>query len=180
MKISLLFRFLFCAFIATGMSVSVSAQDALGRIIAAKVQGRVQKIAADGTTTPLKNGEQLTQKDTVITEKGASTVLVFGNGSTVRIGAESRLEIETFTMDNPNQPIADFSALKEEPSRSQTVLNLSYGEMVGEVKKLNRYSRHDLPDRLQAFSGRQSVLHDLHERRCGGDERCRGYRGHPR
>ncbi|HEX2862165.1 MAG TPA: FecR domain-containing protein, partial [Lacunisphaera sp.] len=137
MKISALFRFLFCAFVATGLSVAASAQESLGRIVAAKVQGPVQRIAADGTTTPLRNGDALTQKDSVATGKGASVVLVFENGSTVRIGAESRLEIETFTMDPLDQAIADFSSLKEEPSRSQTVLNLSYGEMVGEVKKLN-------------------------------------------
>jgi hypothetical protein len=137
MKISVLFRFLFCAFLATGASVGLVAQDSPGRIIAAKVQGAVQKIAVDGTVAPLKNGESLTQKDTVVTGKGASVVLVFENGSTVRIGAESRLEVETFTMDPLDRPIADLSALKQEPSRSQTVLNLSYGEMVGEVKKLN-------------------------------------------
>jgi hypothetical protein len=157
MKISALFRFLFCGFVATGISVGAWGQEALGRIVAAKVQGPVQKIAADGTTTPLKNGESLTQKDTVATGKGASAVLVFENGSTVRIGAESRLEIETFTMDPLDRPIADLSALKEEPSNSRTVLNLSYGEMVGEVKKLNSSSSYSIKTPVGAAGIRGTI-----------------------
>ncbi len=137
MKISTLLRFLSCAFVASALSLAAHAQTELGSIKAARVQGEVLKLAADGTSAPLKDGDLLTEKDTVTTGKGASVVLVFGNASTVRLGAESRLAIDEFKMDPLDEPLSDISSRTTEPNRSKTALNLSYGEMVGEVKKLN-------------------------------------------
>lgn len=137
MKISTVLRFLCCAFVASALSLTALAQTELGSIKAARVQGEVLKLAADGTSAPLKDGDLVTEADTVTTGKGASVVLVFGNGSSVRLGADSRLAIEEFKMDPLDQPISNPAALTEEPNRSKTTLNLSYGEMVGDVKKLN-------------------------------------------
>ena len=137
MKISTLLRFLSCAFVASALSLAAHAQTELGNIQAARVQGEVLKLAADGTSVPLKDGDLLTEKDTVTTGKGASVVLIFGNASTVRLGSESRLAIDEFKMDPLDEPLGDISSRTTEPNRSKTALNLSYGEMVGEVKKLN-------------------------------------------
>ena len=137
MKISTLLRFLSCAFVASALSLAANAQTELGNIQAARVQGEVLKLAADGTSVPLKDGDLLTEKDTVTTGKGASVVLIFGNASTVRLGSESRLAIDEFKMDPLDEPLGDISSRTTEPNRSKTALNLSYGEMVGEVKKLN-------------------------------------------
>ncbi|HEY8993087.1 MAG TPA: FecR family protein [Lacunisphaera sp.] len=157
MKIPALFRYLFCAFVAAALSVSASAQTAAGQIKAAKVQGEVLKITAAGATAPLKDGDALTESDTVTTGKGASVVLVFMNGSSVRVGSDSRLAVEEFKMDPLAQPLSNPTALKAEPSKSKTTLNLSYGEMVGDVKKLNSSSTYSIKTPVGAAGIRGTI-----------------------
>lgn len=157
MKISTLLRFLSCAFVASALSLAAHAQTELGSIKAARVQGEVLKLAADGTSAPLKDGDLVTEADTVTTGKGASVVLVFGNGSSVRLGADSRLAIEEFKMDPLAAPINNPSALTEEPTRSRTSLNLSYGEMVGDVKKLNASSNYSIKTPVGAAGIRGTI-----------------------
>lgn len=133
---SALLRFFLCGFVATALSLAAQAQTQAGQIVAAKVEGQVMKLAADGSTTPVKNGDKLTETDTVTTAKESGVVLVFMNGSSVKLGAESRLSIDEFKMDPLGEDL-EVAKLKAEPSVSKTSLNLSYGEMVGDVKKLN-------------------------------------------
>ncbi len=157
MKISTVLRFLCCAFVASALSLTALAQTELGNIKAARVQGEVIKLAADGSTAPLKDGDLVTETDTVTTGKGASVVLVFSNGSSVRLGAESRLAIEEFKMDPLDEPISNPSALTQEPNKSKTTLNLSYGEMVGDVKKLNTSSSYSIKTPVGAAGIRGTI-----------------------
>lgn len=157
MKISTLLRFLSCAFVATALSLNAVAQTALGQIRAARVQGEVQKISDGGQAVALKDGDLVVQSDSVATGKGASVVLVFQNGSSVRLGPDSRLKIEDFLMDPLDEPISNPSALKEEPSKSKTTLNLSYGEMVGDVKKLNSSSSYSIKTPVGAAGIRGTI-----------------------
>jgi hypothetical protein len=72
----------------------------------------------------------------VNTDKNSSVVLVFSNGATMNLAQETSLAIDEFTQD----PFADeisVAQLTAEPSASRTRLNLSRGELVGNVKKLN-------------------------------------------
>lgn len=156
MKISMFTRFLFCAFVAIALSLTAVAQTASGQIKAAKVEGLVTKISANGTSTPLKSGDSLTETDAVVTGKGASVVMVFANGSSVKVGSESRLSVDEFKMD----PLAEdikFSELKAEPAVSQTKLNLAYGEMVGDVKKLNKSSSYSIKTPVGAAGIRGTI-----------------------
>jgi hypothetical protein len=156
MKISTLLRFLSCAFVATALSVNVFGQTELGRIKAARVQGEVKKLNASAES-PLKDGDDVVQTDTIVTGKGASVVLVFANGSSVRLGSESRLSIDQFLMDPLDAPITNPGALKEEPSKSKTTLNLTYGEMVGDVKKLNSSSSYSIKTPVGAAGIRGTI-----------------------
>ncbi|MDI1249722.1 MAG: FecR domain-containing protein, partial [Lacunisphaera sp.] len=135
MKISVL-RLVLCAALALGLSLSAAAQSDLGKIIAARVEGDVQKVLSDQSSVPLNNGDQLLETQTVKTGKSSSVVLVFENGSSVKLGAESSLAIDEFKID-PLGETVDMGTLKAEPTVSKTSLNLAYGEMVGDVKKLN-------------------------------------------
>lgn len=156
MKIPALHRFLLCAFVATALSLSARAQTQAGQILAAKVEGEVLKVALDGTTTPLTNGEKLTESDTVTTGKNSGVVLVFMNGSSVKLGPDSRLNITQFKMD----PLADdveVGKLQAEPSVSQTTLDLTYGEMVGDVKKLNTSSSYTIKTPVGAAGIRGTI-----------------------
>ncbi len=136
MKITAL-RFIFCAFAAVALALSAAAQTAPGAIKAVKVIGQVTKESADGKTEPLKNGGSLTESDTVITGKASSVVLVFMNGTSVKLAPDTKLAISTFKMD-PSDDDIKVSELTKEPSVSKTQLNLAYGEIVGNVKTLNK------------------------------------------
>lgn len=156
MKIFALHRFLFVAFVATALSLSAHAQTQVGRILVAKVEGHVLKVLADGSTAAVSAGGDLTEKDTITTGKDSSVVLVFMNGSSVKLGPESRLAIDEFKMD-PLADDLDVSALKAEPTVSKTTLNLSYGEMVGDVKKLNTASNYSIKTPVGAAGIRGTI-----------------------
>lgn len=107
-----------------------------GQIKAVRVVGQVLVTRApDQAPAALQNNAVLVQGDIVTTAKNASVVLVFSNGSTVNLGPESRLAIDEFLQD-PFGAEIKVGDLKEEPSRSRTKLNLTYGELVGSVKPL--------------------------------------------
>lgn len=156
MKIPAL-RFLFCALFAVALCVTSRAQTQIGQIKAARVENQVFKVLADGTTSPVKNGDLLTEKDVIGTAKGASVVLVFMNGSSVKLGSDSRLAIDEFKMD----PLAEdlhTGGLKAEPTVSKTTLNLTYGELVGDVKKLNTSSTYSIKTPVGAAGIRGTIF----------------------
>jgi hypothetical protein len=123
--------------------LGASAQTKAGAIKAVRLEGQVMKLLANGTQAPLHEGESLTEHDTLVTGDGASVVLVFMNGSSARLGANTQLAIEEFKMDPLEQPIA-VANLAAEPTVSRTTLNLVRGEMVGNVKKLNSSSSYNI------------------------------------
>jgi hypothetical protein len=142
MKISAL-RFLFCAALAAVFALNASAQTQLGRIKAARVTGEVTKVSPGGQTVRVDNSTELTESDVITTGKESSVVLVFENASTVRIGADSRLEVKQFKIDPLAEEI-DLATAKKEPTKSITELDLTYGELVGDVKKLNSSSTYSI------------------------------------
>lgn len=128
----LLFAFV-CAFAA-----EVSAQGTqAGRIVLARVTGQVTlTLKSDGTTRAAVNNEQIAEGYVVTTAPEASVVLVFSNGATVNLRGDSVLDIESFLQDpfSEDFKIAEATA---EPSTSTTRLNLTRGEMIGNVKRLD-------------------------------------------
>lgn len=135
MKFTVL-RFAFCALVAITLSLNALAQTAAGVIKAARVTGDVQKISG-GETVALKNGDTLTESDSVKTGANGGVVLVFMNGSTIKLGPTSLLRIDEFKMD-PLAENINIAALTAEPTVSKTRLELTEGELVGNVKTLNR------------------------------------------
>ena len=138
---------MFCALALFGLSrasaqLGTSAPGSMvaGVIKAANVRGDVRKISlSDQSESALQNGDTLRQDHAVVTKGPASSaVLVFANGSTVRVGGDSRLEIKEFMMDPLQADVASVAALTNELTASRTQLRLEFGEMVGNVKTLNR------------------------------------------
>lgn len=142
MKVRLSAAFLL-GVIAMGLTLSALAQGAQqpqtavpGKILAVRVVGEVSAVrGVDKATVTLKNNDPVTQGDVVVTGANSSVVLVFSNGSTVSLAQNSRLSVDEFLQDPFGQDIkvADLTA---EPSTSHTKLSLTYGELVGNVKKL--------------------------------------------
>jgi hypothetical protein len=108
-----------------------------GQIVAARVQGHVVAVSkTDNSTRALHDGDKVTDQTTIITSPGANVILVFSNGATVNVAADSTLDIETFEQD-PFAEDIKMSDLKQETGTSTTRLNLTKGELVGKVVHLN-------------------------------------------
>lgn len=109
-----------------------------GQIVAQRVTGSVTVVSlADNTTVALQNGDTLRQGSAVRTAKGASAVLVFSNGATVNVGADTEVAIDQFLQD-PFSDQVKVAELKEEPTTSTTKLKLTHGEIVGHVRHLHQ------------------------------------------
>ena len=109
-----------------------------GRILVVRVAGEVFAVnPSDGLRFPVRNGTLLVEGQTITTGPGASVLFVLSNGATVSLGADSVLALEQFSQ----QPFAQaftMSAAVAEPSMSSTRLNLVRGELISDVKKLNK------------------------------------------
>jgi hypothetical protein len=132
--------FFWSSALAQAPATPAPASMVVGVIKAANVRGTVSKVnLVDKSESPLRNGEVLIQDHAIVTGAGdSSVILVFANGSTVKVGNESRLEIKEFLMDPLQADIPNVAALTNEPTASRTNLRLEFGEMVGNVKTLNR------------------------------------------
>jgi hypothetical protein len=85
----------------------------------------------------LVRGASVGQNQIVNTGPNSSVVLVFANGATVNLGADSQLVIDEFSQD-PFTTAIKVSELTEEPTSSKTRLNLMRGELLSNVKTLHR------------------------------------------
>ena len=123
---------------------TIQAQIKAARVVKqVTVTGQAVVTHAQGSEVKLKSNDSLAAGDVVTTLDDSSVVLVFSNGSTVTIGQNSKVSVDTFTQD-PFAADVNLSQAKEEPSPSHTKLNLAYGELVGNVKHLNNASTFDI------------------------------------
>jgi ferric-dicitrate binding protein FerR (iron transport regulator) len=108
-----------------------------GQIVAARVLGTVTSILKPGAGgVALRDGDSVDEDSTIVTETGASVILVFSNGATVDLAGDSRLKISEFIQD-PFSSDLKASAIKQETGTSVTRLYLTKGELVGRVAHLN-------------------------------------------
>lgn len=108
----------------------------VGQIKAARVTGSV-KLRINDQVTSLASGDLVPEAATVVTEKDSSVVLVFSNGATTQLGAETELSIQEYRQAPLSQQY-NLADAEEEPTTSRTSLDLKKGELVGVVKKLKQ------------------------------------------
>ena len=120
-------------------TTALQAQATLpGRIVLARVNPEVTVTnKATGETKVATNAMEIAQNYTVTTGKAGSVVLVFSNGSTINLKNDSVLDIEQYLQDPLEREFNPETATNE-PTVSNTKLNLTRGELVGNVKKLNK------------------------------------------
>ncbi len=109
-----------------------------GTIKVARVTGEVYAVDhATGLKTRLSTSSLVSQGQAVETGANANVILVLSNGAIVNVKANSVLEVSEFTQN----PFSDNFQVREamhEPSISTTHLMLRQGEIISQVKKLNR------------------------------------------
>ncbi|MBI5768610.1 MAG: hypothetical protein HZA93_12500 [Verrucomicrobia bacterium] len=105
------------------------------QIVAAQVKGEVE-MRVGSELRALKTSEVVPQGARVLTGADSSAVLVFSNGVTLSLAAETELAIEQFLQD-PFSAATTVAGAKQEPTVSKTLLNLFRGEIVGQTPQLN-------------------------------------------
>ncbi|MEO5960302.1 MAG: FecR family protein [Opitutaceae bacterium] len=123
-------------FFAFAFSAHAQGTQIVGEIRATRVVGQVtvEDIASKAVLAVVNNAK-LTQGSIVRTAQNSSVVLLFANGASVSLAANSELNIEQFTHD-PFGGSYEPAKATDEPSVSTTNLKLARGELVGNVKKL--------------------------------------------
>jgi len=128
---------LLAGLVACCAAAALAQGTAPGRIVLAQVTGDVTLTnKADGATRRATNNEQIAEGYIVTTAAQASVILVFSNGATLNVRGDSVLDIQTFLQD-PFSNDLRVATMTEEPTTSTTRLNLTRGEVVGNVKRLN-------------------------------------------
>ena len=103
------------------------------------------KSGKDLPSDQVKVGGLLFDGHTVKTGTGSKIVLLFSSGTITTLKEGSVLNIKKFVQQNFDPKIAGkLSARKDEPSPSETVIDLSLGDMVVDVKKLKKESSFNI------------------------------------
>ncbi|SVE47437.1 uncharacterized protein METZ01_LOCUS500291, partial [marine metagenome] len=94
----------------------------------------------------VKAGASIFDGHTVIVgkAKGSTAILLFSNGTVTTLKEDSQLNIRTFTQTKFEATDKKVSELEEEPSASKTDINLNFGDMVVDIKKLSKKSSFDI------------------------------------
>lgn len=117
----------------------------LGNIRVREIQGSGVKIVdANGKTSNLKPGEFLRQGVRIVTGPEGSAVLIFENGSLIRVNPDTEFSIEKFQRDPFDSTGLDYSTLEGEPSRSVTRTGVTKGEISFDVATLKKSSLYDI------------------------------------
>lgn len=139
LSVSLFSLLLLCAFSLT------AAQNPSAKVLS--VDGTVTKYSQSGGNTPLSPGDVLVEGDSVSATALSSAVLVFSNGSQVTVQENTSFGINKLTQE-PYSGSASYEQLEADPSVSQTLLELNYGELDFHVKKLRQGSSFDIQSPL--------------------------------
>ena len=137
---------LFCLLTISALS-SHAAELATAKVLS--VSGTVMRtegaafIKVGGRESPLKAGDILREGDRLHSTKGSKAFLVFSNGSEITLFQNSSLSI----VDLEQEPYTSkriYNELEADPSKSQTLLELDYGQLDGHVKKLSSTSSFNI------------------------------------
>jgi hypothetical protein len=107
-----------------------------GAVVVSQLMGEAKVLVGD-EAKPLKAEDRVRVGVTLTTGRRSLLTLELSNGATLQLGAEAELELEEFGQ----QPFSNSIKPKEEktePSISRTRLRLVRGDLVADVKPLNR------------------------------------------
>lgn len=119
-----------------------------GALIIASVEGQVTVVnnetQASLPAAKVVAGGVIYDGHTIKTGPGSKMILLLTNGTVATVKAESSLNIKKFTQEKFDMSKMNLSDLKGEPSRSETVIDIEIGDMVVDVKKLDKKSSFNI------------------------------------
>ena len=135
MSFSTFLKFFGCAL--SFLAVQAQADERVyGLIEVFSFEGLVEVLDVDTGVQSLMTADTAIKSGTTLTTAGNSNViLIFSNGSKLKIQPNTRLEIVAYEQ-APVEILVPFAELAGDPSPSVTRLNLEYGELIGAVNFL--------------------------------------------
>lgn len=140
-KLYITFFSLLCASALTGIAAQLSSAKVL------TAEGTVFKYSEDGSNTPLATGDILVQGDSISVTALSSAQLVFSNGSQITVKENTSINIAKLEQ-QPFSGNASYEQLQADPSVSQTLIELNFGQVDFHVKKLRPNSSFDIESPL--------------------------------
>ena len=143
------FHLFFIFLLSNLLTFHAIAVDSKGAIIIASMEGQVSvKNNESGTLLSadrVKVGGMIFDGHTVETGKGSKVVLLFSSGTITTLKEDSVLNIKKFAQQKFDpKAVGKLSARADEPSPSETVIDLNLGDMVVDVKKLKKESSFNI------------------------------------
>lgn len=141
---------LFCLLVTSALH-SHAAELATAKVLS--VSGLVMRtegaafIKVGGRESPLKAGDILREGDRLNSTEGSKAFIVFSNGSELTLYQNTSLSILALEQE-PYTSQRVYNELEADPSKSQTLLELDYGQLDGHVKKLTKESSFDIKTAL--------------------------------
>ena len=132
---------LLCVLAISALSAHVTHASQLATAKVISVEGTVTKhttgdIKLNGLERQLKVGDILSEGDRLSSSAGSKAILVFSNGSEITISENTNVKL-TELKQEPYNSSQTYEQLQADPSKSQTLLELDYGQLDGHVKKLS-------------------------------------------
>lgn len=157
---------------ASQLMAGPAAPDQPATVIAVQVRGSV--VVQHGTATETEkvmDGSQLGQADTITTAAQSSVMLVIPNGTVVALKENSRLKISVALQSAllAGEPPVAAGAEPAEPGVSQTGFELSFGEMLTRVRKLNPSSTFEVQTPVSVAAVRGTVFEISYQPGAKGD-----------
>ena len=131
-----------------GLSLYSQGEGSKGAIIIASVEGQVSVVNND-TQQPLpsdqiKAGGLIFDGHTIKTGPSSKIILLMSNGTVSTVKSDSSLNIKKFIQEKFDPGKKKLSEMKGEPSSSDTVIDLELGDMILDVKRLNKKSSFNI------------------------------------
>jgi hypothetical protein len=120
-----------------------------GAVIVASLKGNVKVINLfqsnesdknNAKSETLKAGEIVLQGSTILSDKNSEVDLLFTNGTSAKIGQNSKLTISAIWQKDFQESKRKISDLNEETSPTRIDLDLEIGDLIVDVKKLKKES----------------------------------------
>ena len=111
-----------------------------------KTEG-AELVKIGGRESPIKAGDILREGDRLNSTEGSKAFIVFSNGSEITLYQNSSMSIIALEQE-PYTSQRVYNELVADPSKSQTLLELDYGQLDGHVKKLTKESSFDIKTAL--------------------------------
>lgn len=143
--IALLSRLFFASLFVYTLFSPIAQADVGATILVVSLEGQVSSLSLEDDfkveLDPTAIGRKIDEKSILVTGKDGSIGLLFSNGVLITVKPGSRFYLREYAQKAfPPEGISAPSTLEEEPSQSQLLAHLDFGDLVVKVPKLKKGS----------------------------------------